>query len=1148
MAWYQLVIHGLLYHWRSYISLALVIAVACGVLTGALIIGDSLRQGLEELGQRRSAGVASVATLNRPLPIAIIDQLKDVVVPVLHTSGSITANNNFSAGIHIWGLDNHGESLFGLSEWTTLWGGRDHYIIISKRLADRLEVSQGQRISVSVERMSVMPRNILLARRSFDDSVITSTFTIAGIVPDESPASEFAISPQLDPPLNAYVPLRALVELLEDGEIVEPVANVLLSKDPNTHALTESIRRHLRLEHYGLRLRSTYRAQSWLWWNFQGYINIESDRMIFEDDIIHKIINIVNSSGYISEPTFIYLVESIKYDNHEIPYAIIAGVNPDAKPPLGPFHTTDGRTIQNDEIALLDWNNSPLKDLSPDKNIELTVTYYHPEVEGEGKLETKKLHFCGYIPMSGSGGDRYLTPLVRGITDQGTHPRDWDRPPQLTNAKVREKIRAGDVHDRFWQQYGPTPKAFVNIATARKLFSSRYGSTTSLRVATSDVQRIEHLLLDQLDPQMMGMGFKSLRQIISNASKGVELFGVLFLLFSLFIIISSLLLIILVYRLSVERRSSEIGILLSLGFNKYDTMCLLLTESFSISLLGSLCGLGLGIIYCFIVLEVWSLFWPNDDIKQIIKFHIEFKSFILGILITLSLGFLSQLWALRGLISIQIPQLLNGEQEQRDVVVTPRWRPAAILALVCLVGAGIFAFWSARASTPQDKTIGFFGAGFLLLVAGVAALYGFWLRGQRSAVQGSGWISLARLGWRNLARWPRRSLLTVGLLSAAVFLLVAVESFRRVPDPDIWNISSGSGGFNLICECDVPLYNPLQQGPGRLDLETQLQSAYGGSSEDERFKDAIKLLNRIEIEMLRLRDGDDASCGNLYQTQRPRVLGVSQQFIYRGGFRFSRTLAETEAEQNNPWLLLLRTLDNGEVPIFCEQDTAQWKFFTDVGGKIILDGDNGTQIVCRLMGTFVNSPFPGELVMADEYFRHLFPRTEGYRFLLIRTAPEDEPFARQVIENGLRHHGARVVRTSERLSRAAGIIGAYLTTFQVLGTLGLLLGIGGQGIVILRNLWERIGEFALLRAMGYRWTHLRWLIFLEHAFLLASGVLLGTVAASLAVMPQLWASGTIPWTNLAILLFGIVTCGFAVAYWGSRSVLRLPLLTALRNK
>jgi ABC-type lipoprotein release transport system permease subunit len=996
--------------------------------------------------------------------------------------------------------------------------------------------------------MSVIPRNTLLARRSFGDSTVTATFTIAGIVPADATASIFSLSPQLDAPLNLYVPLETLAELVGDIETDEPTVNVLLSKHSDSHRLTELLRHHLRLEHYGLRIRYTYRPQNWCWWTFQDYISIESDRMIIEDEISNKIIHIFKSYGIDAEPTIVYLVNSIKYHNREIPFSIIAGINPDAKPPLGPFRTIDNKKIHDNEIALLDWNESPLNHLSLQDDIKLSIIYYHPEVEGDGKLEIKNLRFCGYIPMSGCGGDRYLTPLVKGITDQGTHPRDWDRPPQLTNAKVREKIRAGDVHDRFWQRYGPTPKAFVTLSTARELFASRYGSTTSIRVANTNAEEVERLLLDHLDPHMMGMGFESLRQRISTAGKGAEIFSILFLSFSIFLITSSFLLIILINRLSVERRSSEIGLLLSLGFNKLDSMYLLLTESLFVSLLGAIIGIFLGILYCFFILKILSSFWPIDDLRQVVKLHITINKFIFCSLITIVLGLLSQWWTLRGLMNISISQLLHGEHERSGTTTVYRWRPVLFLAIFCLVGVAMFTGWSGRASTPEERTIGFFGAGFLLLVSSVTALYSIWLRGGWGDVQGPGWKSLIRLGWRNLERWPRRSLLTIGLLSAAVFLLIAVESFRRQPDKNIWDKASGSGGFNLICECDIPLYDPLDHGPGRVDMETQLQSAFGGSGEDERYQRAIDLLDRIEIEMLRLRDGDDASCGNLYQTQRPRVLGVSQQFIMRGGFRFSRTLAETEAEQNNPWLLLHKAWGNGEVPIFCEQDTAQWKFFTDVGGTINLEGDNGKQIVCRLVGTFVNSPFPGELVMADEYFRHVFPRSEGYRFLLIRTPPEDEQFARQVLEMGLRHHGARVVRTSERLGQALGIISAYLTTFQILGALGLLLGVGGLGIVILRNIWERIGELALLRAMGYRWCHLRGLILLEHSLLFVGGVMFGVVSAGVAVIPHVWEGGEIPWTNLIMLLSGVVTCGFAVAYWGSSGILRLPLLTALRNK
>ena len=40
----------------------------------------------------------------------------------------------------------------------------------------------------------------------------------------------------------------------------------------------------------------------------------------------------------------------------------------------------------------------------------------------------------------------------------------------------------------------------------------------------------------------------------------------------------------------------------------------------------------------------------------------------------------------------------------------------------------------------------------------------------------------------------------------------------------------------------------------------------------------------------------------------------------------------------------------------------------------------------------------------------------------------------------------------------------YLATFQALGGLGLLLGALGLAVVLLRSVWERRGELALLRS------------------------------------------------------------------------------------
>src|SRR5206468_12896537 len=136
---------------------------------------------------------------------------------------------------------------------------------------------------------------------------------------------------------------------------------------------------------------------------------------------------------------------------------------------------------------------------------------------------------------------------------------------------------------------------------------------------------------------------------------------------------------------------------------------------------------------------------------------------------------------------------------------------------------------------------------------------------------------------------------------------------------------------------------------------------------------------------LRLRGGDDASCLNLFQASRPRILGVPDSLIQRGGFQFYDTEARTPEERANPWLLLQKPAANGAVPVFCENNTAVWMLKTGVGGIVKVPDDAGNEITLRIVGTFADSPFQSELIMADGNFTRLFPKQDGYRVFLVRT-------------------------------------------------------------------------------------------------------------------------------------------------------------------
>src|SRR5437764_10444960 len=65
MSVFQLVVAGLRHHWRIKLSVALGVAAATAVLTGALVIGDSVRGSLRHLVLDRLGRIDDLLVLDR---------------------------------------------------------------------------------------------------------------------------------------------------------------------------------------------------------------------------------------------------------------------------------------------------------------------------------------------------------------------------------------------------------------------------------------------------------------------------------------------------------------------------------------------------------------------------------------------------------------------------------------------------------------------------------------------------------------------------------------------------------------------------------------------------------------------------------------------------------------------------------------------------------------------------------------------------------------------------------------------------------------------------------------------------------------------------------------------------------------------------
>jgi len=228
----------------------------------------------------------------------------------------------------------------------------------------------------------------------------------------------------------------------------------------------------------------------------------------------------------------------------------------------------------------------------------------------------------------------------------------------------------------------------------------------------------------------------------------------------------------------------------------------------------------------------------------------------------------------------------------------------------------------------------------------------------------------------------------------------------------------------------------------------------------------------------------------------------------------------------------------------------------------------------RIVGVIANSILQGSLLISEEQFIRLFPADEGYRAFLVDCPWSESDLkrlpARKVDEEravdvmlpmlkfeavswelskGLQDAGLELTPAVWRLADFGTVENTYLSIFQALGGLAMLLGSVGLGIVVLRNVMERRNELALMRAVGFRKRALVWLVLSEHWGLLAIGLAIGTVSAAIAVLPALRSPGAdVPYLSLVITLVAVAASGLVWTWLAALAALRGPLLNALRSE
>ncbi|MDE2954005.1 MAG: ABC transporter permease [Gemmatimonadota bacterium] len=1095
---------SLIYFWRINLAVALGVAVATAVLTGALIVGDSVRGSLRDLSLSRLGKIdhALVSerffreTLERDLERELDAQ---GVVSAISLSGTAVhaGSNTRASRVQIQGIDNRFANLFDqiLPELTI--GGIFPSVVVNESLQKELNAQIGDAILLSFEQSDDIHRESLFGRA--DDAVQTIRLTLAGVLPDRG-MGRFGLFARQNVPLNAYLSLPVLQKALGQRGRVN---TLLVSGDPDT-GVQEALSRVATPDDLGIVIRPE-----------ADYFAIESTQFILKSHIAETIQKVSTELNAPHMSILTYLANITQVGERELPYSTISALDVGN---LGTFQVIDGSLQLGEDGILL--NTWAAGDLNARVGDEVKVAYY--EVAPGEKLLTRWATFQlkGIVAMAGLGADEKLSPDYPGLGD-ANNMADWEAPFPIDLSRVRPK------DEDYWDTYRDAPKAFVSAATGQRLWQSRFGVLTAVRIgaiAGEDIattaKRFEDRLLKNIAPESAGLTFQPVKQQGLTASAGATDFSGLFIAFSQFLIISAALLVGLLFRLSVEQRGREVGMRMVSGYTGKKIRRLFSREGLVLAGVGGITGLIGGVFYAYLIMVGLRTYWVGAVGTSDLSLHIHTSSLLLGYAISLIVILLAIWLTLRRLGNISVRALLSGITEVVRTRPRTKWYALGSLVLAALSLGG------AATVDPSTGTGLFFVSGALWMVSGLCFLSLWFRRGHRSVREG-----IIGMGVQNSKRQPARSLLCASLIGCACFVIVAVGANRRtdLTQNIAQDKASGTGGFALIAEVDVPIYRDFNSKDGQFEL--------GFSQAD------AELLNQARFIPMRVLPGEDASCLNLYKPESPRVLGVPEALRQRGGFTFQQTSVEVE----NPWALLSEDLGAGVIPAIGDYNSAMWILHKQLGDDIEVQNEIGETVRLRLVGLLKTSIFQSELLISEDNFLRHFPDQSGYGAFLVETQQPIQLTA--LLESRLKDIGLDAVSTAQKLAHFQEVENTYLSTFQTLGGLGLLLGTLGLSIVLLRNVIERRGELAVLRAFGFRRAVLSRMLLAENGFLMLVGLAIGSVSALIAVAPHVMSYGAlIPWGSLALTLViiygaGLIASAIAVFY-----ALRAPLLPALKQE
>ena len=313
-------IRNFLHYLRFNLTVAIGVAISTAILTGGLIVGDSVRYSLEQgtryrLGGARTAITTGDRFTTASLAALLQEELSDplnhdqdvICAPIFQLQGVATADGGRMRvnRIQVLGVN---EQFDLIADTFSYFGDLSaDEVIISENMAERLEVGAGDFIMLRIRKASVMPMNTPFV--SAIHTTVPARVRVKAIagVPE---LGRFNLKISQTAPFNIFISLDHLNRVMD----LEDKANIILISHDGflqNDEITASLRKTWRPADAGLKIREIKSLKE---------IELYADRVFMEPAIIEAF----QYTGADQQKVLTYFVNSITAGTRQTPYSFIS--------------------------------------------------------------------------------------------------------------------------------------------------------------------------------------------------------------------------------------------------------------------------------------------------------------------------------------------------------------------------------------------------------------------------------------------------------------------------------------------------------------------------------------------------------------------------------------------------------------------------------------------------------------------------------------------------------------------------------------------------------------------------------------------------------------------------------------------------------